>query len=437
MTGSHHHDADVQPSSPRVRRAVAVTAAALAVTAIALVVVFWPDGAPDRGIYQPFATALYDAEVTGAVDVECPGDPAAAQPAAAVRCQQLELTLEEGPDEGETTELNYVQVPGSAPLALGDDIVVGHSPDAPPEFQYYFADFQRDTPLRVLFIVFVVAVLLLGRWGGLRALIGAGASLAVIVTFLIPGLVEGTSPVTMALVASGVIAVLALYLTHGISHRTNVAFLGTVASLGLTALLAAAFVAATHLTGLADEDATYLQLGSTPIDVTGLLLAGIVIGALGVLDDVTVTQVSAVWELHAADSTATARQVYHRAITIGRDHIASTVNTLVLAYVGASLPLLLLFEQGDQPLGRVLAGEAIATEVVRALVGSIGLVASVPITTALAVAVVGAPRSARDEVEEEAQDPSGAADPVDLPVAAEPPPRSAAWSDFSPEERDF
>jgi len=433
---SHAHGPVLDPSSARARRITAVVAGVIAVLSVVLVVVFWPGEVENAVGYDPFATDLYDAEVTGAVEAPCQGVPVEGQIEIETRCLTLELTLQSGPDEGETASLNYVEGPGSAGLQEGDQIVVGLSPDAPPEFRYYFADFQRTSPMLVLLIFFIAAVLLLGRFGGLRALLGAGASLVVIVVFLVPALLEGTSPVVVALVGAGLIAVLALYLTHGVNHRTNVAFLGTIASLALTALLAAIFVAATHLTGLVDETVSFVQLGSAEIDVTGLLLAGIVIGALGVIDDVTVTQVSAVWELHATDPNASARQLYRSAITIGRDHIASTVNTLVLAYVGASLPLLLLFQQGRQPLDRILTGEAIATEIVRALVGSIGLIASVPITTALAVAVVGARRG------EGGDDPP--AEAVDAPIGPAPtpepepePPKPAAWDDFGPEERDF
>ena len=425
-------------------------AAVLAALSVVLVIVFWPGETEDAVGYDPFATDLFDAEITAAEETPCQGVPAEDQPEASVetRCVTLELSLENGPDAGETATLNYVEGPGAANLGVGDRIVVGLSPDAPPEFRYYFADFQRGTPLTVLLILFVVAVLLLGRFGGLRALVGAGASLVVIVVFLVPALLDGTSPVVAALVGAGLIAVLALYVTHGVSHRTNVAFLGTMASLALTAALAAIFVAATHLTGLADETVSFLQLGTSDIDVTGLLLAGIVIGALGVLDDVTVTQVSAVWELHATDPAAPAGKLYRSAITIGRDHIASTVNTLVLAYVGAGLPLLLLFQQGQQPLNRILTGEVIATEIVRALVGSIGLVASVPITTGLAVAVVGARRGGaatadEDEVPETAVTAAPASPPAAPPPAeTEPvpqpePPKPATWDDFGPEEREF
>jgi uncharacterized membrane protein len=147
-------------------------------------------------------------------------------------------------------------------------------------------------------------------------------------------------------------------------------------------------VSLTHLTGLASEEAAFVRAANTDLNIRGLLLGGFIIGALGVLDDMTVTQVSAVWELHAANPTQGRRQLFRSATRIGRDHIASTVNTLVLAYAGASLPLLILFTQSNQALGVVLSSEVVAVEVVRTLVGSIGLVASVPITTALAATVV-------------------------------------------------
>ena len=198
------------------------------------------------------------------------------------------------------------------------------------------------------------------------------------------------------------------------------AVLGTFASLLLTCLLGALFVDLTQVTGLVSEEVGFLQAFGGDLDFRGLLLAGLVIGALGVLDDVTVTQVAAVWELREADPTRGARSLYRAGLRIGRDHVASTVNTLVLAYAGASLPLLLLFETADQHLGDVLTGEAIAVEIVRALVGSIGLVASVPITTGLAALVVT----------------RGPTKPPPAPRQATPA-RRPAWADFGPEWEDF
>ena len=185
---------------------------------------------------------------------------------------------------------------------------------------------------------------------------------------------------------------------------------------------------------MADEEAVFLQISADQIDLTGLLLAGIVIGTLGVLDDVTVTQVSAVWELAAADPDRSARSLYSSALTIGRDHIASTVNTLVLAYAGAALPLLLLFTQSSQSFGQILNGEVVAVEVVRALVGSIGLVASVPITTGLAVAVVGRGVATMPEPSDR---PQPSAEPDTEPASTED--DDPDWTDFSPsdDEEDF
>jgi uncharacterized membrane protein len=191
----------------------------------------------------------------------------------------------------------------------------------------------------------------------------------------------------VAVVGSAVILFAVLYLTGGFSVRTTVTVLSTLLSLGLIAALAWIFVTASNLTGLADEEAVFLQAAAGEINLQGLLLGGIVIGSLGVLDDMTVTQVAAVWELRRANEGYAFADLYRSATRIGRHHIASTINTLVLAYAGASLPLLIYFTQSELPLGRIFTSEVIAVEVIRTLVGSIGLIASVPITTALAAFV--------------------------------------------------
>jgi uncharacterized membrane protein len=188
-----------------------------------------------------------------------------------------------------------------------------------------------------------------------------------------------------------------LYVTHGLSARTSTAVLGTLASLLLIGALGAAFSVAARLTGLDDQTSSLIASLGTGVDARGLLLAGIVIGALGVLDDVTVTQTSAVWELRRANPGLGTRALFTAAMRIGRDHVSSAVNTLVLAYAGASLPLMLIFSVSGRSLGDVVTTQEVATEVVRTLVGSIGLVASVPITTAVAAVVASreaAPRSA-------------------------------------------
>jgi len=213
-------------------------------------------------------------------------------------------------------------------------------------------------------------------------------SLLIIVWFALPSLVDGNNAIAVAMVTAGAVAIVALYLAHGFGPATDVALLSTFASLSLTALLAWLFVRAAHFTGFTDDATFVLQALGTGIDPRGILLAGVVIGSLGVLDDVTVTQVSAVWELHRARRDAPRRELFASALTIGRDHISSTVNTLFLAYAGAALPLLLLFSSVNEPVGNVTTREIVAIEIVRALVGSIGLVASVPISTWLATLVV-------------------------------------------------
>ncbi len=252
-----------------------------------------------------------------------------------------------------------------------------------PGAGWYFQDFARGRPMLLLTVLFAAAVLLLGRRRGLFSLAGLAFSLVLLVRFVLPAILEGHDPVAVAVVGAAAIMFVALYLAHGFNVRTTSAVVGTVASLLLIGVLSNLFVGATELTGLASEESGFLQALAGNVDLHGLLLGGIVIGSLGVLDDVTVTQASAVWELSLANTAYGFRQLYSAAIRIGRDHIASTVNTLVLAYAGASLPLLVLFTLSNRSLGDVLTGEVVAQEIVRTLVGSIGLVASVPITTAL------------------------------------------------------
>lgn len=388
---SHVHDDDHEPelAASGVRRILYAVAAAIAVVALAGLVLLWPRGTDtDPDLSQlGFPTRLVDATVVSVSAGPCAGTA----PAEQVLCDEIEAQVTSGPTTGDVAAFELSPGDSNPDLRPGDRIVLGYASEADVGFQYYFADFQRRTPMWVLAGIFVAAVLLLGRWQGLRALAGLAVSLLVLVAFTLPALLEGRSPLVVALVSAAVVAFLALYLAHGVNTRTTVALLGTFASLVLTGVLAAVFVAASQFSGLGSEEAVYLQVFSEQLDVRGLLLAGIVIGSLGVLDDVTVTQVSAVWELRRARPRASAAQLYRSALRIGRDHISSTVNTLVLAYAGASLPLLLLFTQADRPLGEVITGEVVAVEVVRTLVGSIGLVASVPITTALAALVLARP----------------------------------------------
>jgi uncharacterized membrane protein len=238
-----------------------------------------------------------------------------------------------------------------------------------------------------LVALFAAAVLLLGRWRGLASLVALGFSFLVLAVYLFPAILTGASPLIVGVLAASVIMFGVLYLTHGVSAQTSSAVLGTVLSLGLIGVLGATFSAATRLTGLDDDTTKLIGFLGHGIDARGLLLAGMVIGALGVLDDVTVTQTSAVWELRRANPELGMRALYTAALRIGRDHVSSAVNTLALAYTGAALPVLLIFSLSGQGFDMMITTQDIAQEVVRTLVGSIGLVAAVPITTVIAAVV--------------------------------------------------
>ena len=307
-------------------------------------------------------------------------------------CISAQIRLLSGPDEGASFVLDVLSTPVE-PFPESGELRLSYDAGADPGQQYAFADVERSSSLLLLFAIFAVAVIALGRWTGLRALIGLGLSLVVVAGFVLPALISGRSALLVALVGSAAVMLVGLYLAHGVTVQTSIAVLGTLASLALTVGLAEIFVQATALTGLGSDETGLISATVGGIDLRGLLLAGIVIGSLGVLDDVTVTQSSAVWELHVANPSASVGELYRAGIRIGRDHIASTVNTLVLAYVGASLPLLVVYSLAGSAVGDVLTSEVVAQEVVRTLVGSIGLVAAVPVTTALAALTVRVDRA--------------------------------------------
>ncbi|RRO18432.1 YibE/F family protein [Saccharopolyspora rhizosphaerae] len=320
-------------------------------------------------------------------------------------CVKLAVKMQDGPRPGQTIEQVMPTDPGTPRFAVGDQVVLsyaGEYPDEPTSFEV--VDFQRGTPLMVLALVFAGAVLVLGRWQGLAALVGLGLSLVTLVGFVLPAILAGQDPLLVAVVGAGLTMFIVLYLTHGFSARTSTAVLGTLLSLSLIGLLSSAFTAATSLTGLDEHTSSLMGALGAPIDARGLLLAGIVIGALGVLDDVTVTQTSAVWELRAANPTLTWRQLYGAGLRIGRDHVSSAVNTLVLAYAGAALPMLLAYTLSGRTFGQIVSSQAVAQEVVRTLVGSIGLVAAVPITTAIAALVAIREPASPGAVPERAED---------------------------------
>ncbi|MFC8877147.1 MULTISPECIES: YibE/F family protein [Streptomyces] len=411
--GGHGHGHSHGPAAPVSRHLRKVIAAVLIPFAAAVVVglaVLWPGGAPAHertGV--GFDRQTQEATVTKVVALSCQsanpsagtptGDTSTAEGSSAVQqaegeCKRATVRVDTGDDKGRTFD-EIVQPDQSRQLREGQKVVVAYEPSAPKDLQYSVTDINRQFPLALLAGIFALAVVVVGRLRGLMALVSLAVSFLLLNFFILPAILQGSNPLVVAVIGSSAIMLIALYLCHGLSARTSVAVLGTLISLLLIGVLGSLFIGWAALTGNTDDNTGLIHGLYPSIDMSGLLLAGVIIGSLGVLDDVTVTQTSAVWELHEANPAMGWRGLYRAGIRIGRDHIASVVNTLVLAYAGAALPLLLLFSIAQSGVGTVANSELVAEEIVRTLVGSIGLVASVPVTTALAALVVSADRPAR------------------------------------------
>jgi len=271
-------------------------------------------------------------------------------------------------------------------LSVGDKVIVSISKTPDNVVNAYFVDFIRTTPLLWLFLTFSASIIVISQWKGFRALVSMLFSLVVIVSYIIPHILSGEDPLTVSIIGSAVLLGTSLYLTYGWNLKTHSSVLGMIFVLILTGALSWVFVLSARLDGSGDENSLYLlQTLQTSINLRGLLLGGYIIGALGVLDDLVTTQASAVFELHYANPTFKFRALYNSAMRIGQDHVAATVNTLVLAYAGASLPMLLLFSLAHGDYGYLVNFSFIAEEIVRTLVGSLGLIAAVPLTTIIAI----------------------------------------------------
>ncbi|WP_448330806.1 YibE/F family protein [Streptomyces sp. DSM 41534] len=412
--GHSHGHGPAAPVSTRLRKIIAAVLIPFAVAVVAGLIALWPGGTPDHKAHGRSGLGFDQETVAGRVvkveEVNCadvnaqpqaptePGQDSAAQNGAPGQsakksvCEKATIEVTSGKDKGRTFP-EIIQPNASRHFSAGQELKLAYAPKAPKELQYSVSDVDRSMPMALLAGLFALAVVAVGRLRGVFALVALAISFGVLTLFILPAILQGSNPLVVAVVGGSAIMLLALYMCHGLTARTSVAVLGTLVSLLLIGVLGSLFIGWASLTGNTD-DQTGLVHGLYPnIEIKGLLLAGVIIGSLGVLDDVTVTQTSAVWELRDADPTVSRRKLYGAAMRIGRDHIASVVNTLVLAYAGASLPLLLLFSIADSGVGAVATSEIVAEEIVRTLVGSIGLVASVPVTTALAVLVVSADRT--------------------------------------------
>ncbi len=407
---SHSHAHSLSGPSPLGPLAAKVVVGLLVVIGVAVMIgaaLLWPDG-QKSDIPLPFQNAAGGAVTTesghvlSSVAATC-GSPSAGSvltspplPAegGGAECVQSLVSIDSGPNEGADTLLEIGVGPGQPSLAVGDDVRLSRQVDDAGTTTYAFYDFERTWPLTAFALVFAIVIVAVARWRGLRALVGIVIAFGVLVVFLLPALRDGAPAVPVALVASAAILYAVLYLAHGVSLRTSAALLGTLASLLLAAGLSWAAIEFTHITGLSEDQNNEVAAYLGNVSITGMLLAGFIIGSLGVLNDVTVTQASTAFELAAVGDGATRRQVFVGAMRVGRDHIASTVYTLVLAYAGSALPLLLLFSVANRSLGDVLTSESVAIEVARSAVGGIALALSVPLTTGIA-AMLATPQQRR------------------------------------------
>ena len=402
VTHSHAHDLSSGPSplEPLTAKIVVGLLAAIGIAVIVGAVWLWPSR-QHVDIPMPFQNAAGGAVSTQGGHVlssglsDC-GSPSAnqvlttaPQPGApgAGRCVSTLVAIDSGPNAGANTLLESSPGPGQPTFAVGDKIRVTRQVDDQGATSYAFYDFERGWQLVALAIGFAVVIVAVARWRGLLALVGIVVAFLVLVVFLLPALRDGAPAIPVALVASAAILYAVIYLAHGVSLRTSAALLGTLTSLLLAAGLSWAAIELAHLTGLSDEQNATVSAYLGSVSISGLLLAGFIIGSLGVLNDVTVTQASTVFELAHLGGETSRRAIFLGAIRVGRDHIASTVYTLVLAYAGSSLPLLLLFSVANRSLSDVLTSESVAIEIARSAVGGIALALSVPLTTAIAAAL--------------------------------------------------
>ena len=343
-------------------------------------VALWPGDEPTRAEQAvaeqfPPGTTYPEVRVASVEAGDCPpGRPCAGSAVVEVL---------EGPDAGEYVQVELPAEVLSAGLEVGDGLVLTRDGGAEGGPAYVFFDYERDVPINAFAVAFAVIVTAVARLRGLAALVGLVFAFVILLQFVLPGILGGESPMLVTLIGSAAIMFVVLYLAHGFSARTTTALIGTLFGLTLVAVMGAVAVATARLTGLTSEETVQLSTFDPGLDFSGLVIAGIVVAGLGVLNDVTITQASAIWQLHEVSPEMTCRQLYRRGMVIGRDHIASTVYTLVFAYAGAALPILLLFELYPQPWQVTITSSSLAEEVLRTLVGSIALVLAVPVTTAV------------------------------------------------------
>lgn len=392
--GAHHsHRALRVHTSGPVTRALLVGLLLAALATVAGLVVLWPTAAPPASPYAAEGVTYPRAEVL-AISEPCPVVTPGTGGDYPDACDVVTVRLLDGAGTESTVTVPPGTVTGS--LDVGDRAMLAAVPQEDGGVQYAWVGVDRTMPIAVMAGAFVLIVGAIARLRGLLALLGLVLAGGVVGVFMLPALLVGESGLLVALVGSSAIMFIVLYLAHGVSIRTSTALAGTLFGLGVTAVLGLVAIDAARLTGLGDESALQLRVHATELDFRGLLTCAVIVAGLGVLNDVTITQSSAVWELRDAAPEMSRARIFASGMRIGRDHIASTIYTIVFAYAGTALAALLLISLYDRPLLDVLSDEIIAEEIIRTLASAIGLVLAVPVTTAIAAATV-APAVPADE----------------------------------------
>ncbi len=388
-----------------------VLLALVAMSTVVGLVWLWPDydkvaDIAERASYQTVEIGYAQAEILDIEECEtsnlrAPEAEQANNLLTPPACQLLSVGLLSGPDSGHVVEVEARGTFASSGLRVGDRVQLTTYPngtfdqsEASSRYglakNYEVGGVVRHLPLAVLGLLFAAVVIVVGRLRGLFALFALVVAAGVLLGFVLPALVAGGSGLLVGVVASSAIMFVTLFFVHGLNLRTTSALIGTLAGIAIISVVSWVSVQTTRLSGLGDETSGLLSSMVTEIDFRGLLTCSILIAGLGVLNDVTITQASSVWELRAAAPQLTRREIYASAMRIGRDHIASTVYTVFFAYAGAAIGSLILLYLYNRPMLILLTQEDIAIEIVRTAAGSIGLVLAVPITTAVAAMFVPA-----------------------------------------------
>ena len=395
---AHHSRRAGVPAHPLARALLLGFLGLWALGTVVGAVLLFPSSDPADQPKADFAApgVTFPSALVNEIRPTCADQPAPDNGAPAT-CAELLVTLDSGAAAGQQITVQVSPDVARSGLRSGDQVELQRIPgqgELPASYQYFGV--KRGHAVLLMSLLFLLVVVAVARARGLLAVVGLAFAGIVVVKFMLPALLQGHSGIGVAIVASSVIMFAVLYLAHGISVRTSAALAGTLLGVGLTAALAQVAVGMARLSGVGNEEGGILG-AQVHLNFQGLLTCAIIVASLGILNDVTITQVSATWELREAAPDMSRRSLFSSGMRIGRDHIASTIYTIVFAYAGTALSILLLLELYDRPWLALLSSEAIGEEVVRVLAGAIGLVLTVPITTLIAVATTAGPTARTTE----------------------------------------